>query len=50
MRLNITSSKITSEKMIKATREGFEKSTDGNIVLIGAEVEKIYLGLNNLLK
>ena len=39
MRLHITSSKITSEKMIKATREGFEKSTKGNTAPIENEIE-----------
>ena len=39
MRLNITSSKITSEKMIKATREGFEKATQGNTAPIENEIK-----------
>jgi len=39
LRLNIISSKITSEKMIKATQEGFEKSTKGNTAPIETEVE-----------
>ena len=38
MRLNITSSKITSEKMIKATREGFDNSTQGNTAPIEKEI------------
>ena len=37
--LHISSSKITSEKMIKATKEGFEKSTQGNIAPIESEIE-----------
>jgi len=39
MRLQITSSKITAEKMIKATREGFEKATQGNTAPIESEIE-----------
>lgn len=39
MRLQITSSKITSEKMIKATQEGFEKATKGNTAPIDAEIK-----------
>lgn len=39
IRLHITSSKITSEKMIKATREGFENATQGNTAPIEAEIE-----------
>lgn len=39
MRLYITSSKITSEKLVKATREGFEKSTQGDTVGIAEEIE-----------
>jgi len=38
MRLKITSSKITAEKMVKATRKGFENSTQGNIEPIEKEV------------
>ena len=39
MRLNIISSKITSKKMVKATREGFEKATKGNTDPIEAEIK-----------
>ena len=39
MRLHITSSKITSEKLVKATREGFDRSTQGNIIDIAEEIE-----------
>jgi len=39
MRLHITSSKITSEKMIKATREGFDNATQGNTAPIETEIE-----------
>ena len=39
MRLHITSGKITSKKMIKATREGFTKSTQGNTSSISEEIE-----------
>jgi len=40
IRLLITSNLITSEKMAEATREGFEKSTDGNVTSINAQVDK----------
>ena len=50
MRLNITSSKITSEKMIKATQEGFEKSTKGNIEPIADEVETFLSWLKQPIK
>jgi len=40
IRLHIVSSMITSEKMEKATREGFEKATDGNIQAISAQIER----------
>ena len=39
MRLHITSAKITAEKMVKATREGFEKSTQNNTASISGEIE-----------
>lgn len=39
MRLHITSSKITSEKMIKATQEGFQNATQGNTAPIETEIE-----------
>ena len=50
MRLNITSSKITSEKMINATREGFEKSTKGNIAPIETEVNAFLSWLEQPIK
>lgn len=50
LRLNITSSKITSEKMIKATREGFDKSTQGNIAPIEAEIETFLSWLEQTIK
>ncbi len=37
--LQIVSSLISSEKMQKATREGFEKSTGGNTAPIASEIE-----------
>ena len=40
IRLHIISAKITSEKMIKATREGFEKSTLGLTVEIANEIDQ----------
>jgi len=40
LRLHIISSKITSEKMTKARREGFEKSTAGNVEALSAEIEQ----------
>jgi hypothetical protein len=40
IRLHIISSLITSEKMEKATREGFEKSTEGNTSPLEAEIEE----------
>ncbi|MBU1168346.1 MAG: chalcone isomerase family protein [Proteobacteria bacterium] len=39
MRLQIISKLITSEKMSEATREGFEKSTHGNIAPIQKEID-----------
>ncbi len=39
IRLHIISSMITSEKMEKATREGFTKATGGNIAPIHAQIE-----------
>jgi len=50
MRLNITSSKITSEKMIKATREGFEKSTQGNTAPIENEIKTFLSWLEQPIK
>jgi len=40
IRLLITSNLITSEKMAEATREGFEKSTDGSVASIKVQVDK----------
>ena len=40
IRLHIISSKITSEKMSKATRKGFEKSTGGNTAPISTEIDQ----------
>lgn len=40
LRLHITSSMITSEKMEKATKEGFSKSTGGNTQPIGEEIDR----------
>jgi len=39
IRLHIVSSKITSEKMEKATREGFVKATGGNVAPIQSQIE-----------
>ncbi len=50
MRLYITSSKITSKKMIKATREGFESSTQGNTAPIEAEIETFLSWLKQPIK
>ena len=40
IRLHIVSSKITSQKMEKATRQGFVKATGGNTAPIEAQIEK----------
>ncbi|MDY6837770.1 MAG: chalcone isomerase family protein [Thermodesulfobacteriota bacterium] len=40
IRLHIISSLITSEKMEKATREGFENATGGDIAPIKAQIEQ----------
>ena len=50
MRLQITSSKITSEKMIKATQEGFEKSTKGNTAPIESEINMFLSWLKQPIK
>ena len=50
IRLHITSSKITSEKMVKATREGFEKSTKGNTAPIENEIEMFLAWLKQPIK
>ena len=39
MKLHITSKLITSEKMIDAVNEGFEKATGGNTAAISKEIE-----------
>lgn len=41
LRLVISSSLVTPEKMSKATREGFQKSTGGNTAPIAAEIEQM---------
>lgn len=50
LRLTITSSKITSKKMTKATRDGFEKSTKGNIAPIENEIESFLTWLKHPIK
>jgi hypothetical protein len=50
MRLHITSSKITSEKMVNATREGFDQSTNGNTDPIKNEIEKFLAWLKQPIK
>jgi len=50
MRLHITSSKITSKNMIKATREGFEKSTQGNAAPIESEMKTFLSWLEQPIK
>lgn len=50
MRLHITSSKITSEKLVKATREGFDKSTQGHTTDIAEEIELFLTWLNKPIK
>ncbi len=41
IRLVITSSLVTPEKMSRATREGFRKSTAGNTAPIAADIDKM---------
>lgn len=41
IRLHIVSDLITSEKMISATEEGFEKSTHGNVAPIKDRIERL---------
>ena len=41
LRLHIVSDLITSEKMVEAVTEGFEKSTNGNVASIQPEIDKI---------
>ena len=50
MRLHITSGKITSDKMINATREGFVKSTGGNTTPIADEIETFLAWLKQPIK
>ena len=50
MRLNITSSKITSKKMVKATREGFNNATKGNTAPIESEIETFLSWLSQPIK
>ncbi len=50
MRLNITSSKITAEKMVKATREGFNNATKGNTAPIESEIETFLTWLSQPIK
>ncbi len=40
IRLHIISSKITSKKMIKATRKGFQHATGGDTAAIDTEIEQ----------
>lgn len=41
IQLNIISDLITSEKMIEAVNEGFEKSTGGNMAPIQSEIDQV---------
>lgn len=50
MRLNITSSKITAQKMVKAVREGFDNATKGNTAPIENEIEKFLSWLSQPIK
>ena len=50
MRLNIVSSKITAKKMVKATREGFAKSTKGNTDPIKSEIDSFLTWLGQPIK
>ncbi len=50
MRLHIISSKITSEKLVKATKEGFKKSTQGDIAGIAEEIEIFLTWVNQPIK
>ena len=50
IRLHIISGKITSEKMSKATREGFEKSTDKNTVAISSEIDQFISAFSDPIK
>jgi hypothetical protein len=44
IRLVVTSSKVTSDKMIAATLEGFENATNGNTAPIKAKIDK-FMGI-----
>lgn len=50
IRLNIISGLITSEKMVTATREGFENSTGGNLEPIANDVETFIAVFNEPIK
>lgn len=50
IRLHIISSKITSEKMTSATREGFDKSTGGNTAPITAEIDQFLAAFSDEIK
>ena len=50
LRFHITSSKITSKKIIKATQEGFKKSTQENTRPIKDEIEKFLPWLDQPIK
>ena len=50
IRLNIISGLITSEKMITATREGFDNSTGGNLEPIADDVETFIAVFNEPIK
>ena len=50
IRLHIISSKITSEKMIKATRKGFESSTGNNTDAITKEIDQFIAAFSQPIK
>jgi regulatory protein YycH of two-component signal transduction system YycFG len=50
IRLDITSSMISSEKMTKATREGFENATNDNIFPIKAEIDRFMSAFSEEIK
>jgi len=50
IRLDITSSLITSEKMTDATFEGFENATNGNISSIKAEINQFMSAFSEEIK
>lgn len=50
LRLHITSGLLTAEKMENATREGFEKSTGGNIAPIKATIEEFIAAFSEEIK